>query len=237
MATTQLEKKHKSGQIAEQIMERIVSGDWPAGSRLPGEMELTSYFDVSRVSVRQAISQLSGQGILTVVHGSGTYVNKVLPEDYLGNALQMLVLDSPDYLEIQEYRLLLEPMIAYQAAMKASDAALEDLAECLKRQEMAQNAGNLEQYLEEDTLFHHLLSESINNRIISKTTNLIEQMLHFAMHHSGQITGYDDGVIFHRNILEHLVNHNPEGARSTMWCHIQNNISAYKKGVSKEEHP
>ena len=40
MATTQLEKKHKSGQIAEQIMERIVSGEWPAGSRLPGEVEL-----------------------------------------------------------------------------------------------------------------------------------------------------------------------------------------------------
>ena len=108
MAATQLEKKHKSVQVAEQIMEKIVSGEWPVGSKLPGELELTAYFDVSRVSVRQAISQLSGQGILSVVQGSGTYVNKVLPEDYLGNALQMLVLDAPDYLEIQEYRLLME---------------------------------------------------------------------------------------------------------------------------------
>ena len=232
---TQLEKKHKSAQVADQIMERIVSGEWPVGSKLPGELELATYFDVSRVSVRQAISQLSGQGILSVVQGSGTYVNKVLPEDYLGNALQMLVLDAPDYLEIQEYRLLMEPLIASQAALKATASALKELADCLGRQECAQAEGNLEQYLEEDILFHHLLAESLNNRIISKTTDLIEQMLHFAMQHSGEITGFDDGVTFHRGILEHLVNRDPEGARATMWCHIQNNITAYKSRIAHKQ--
>lgn len=235
MAATQLEKKHKSVQVAEQIMEKIVSGEWPVGSKLPGELELTSYFDVSRVSVRQAISQLSGQGILSVVQGSGTYINKVLPEDYLDNALQMLVLDAPDYLEIQEYRLLMEPLIASQVALKATKATLTELAECLDRQEQAQKSGNLEQYLEEDILFHHLLSESINNRIVSKTFNLIEQMLHFAMQHSGEITGFDDGVTFHRSILNCLENRDSEGARATMWCHIQNNIVAYKNRIAKNK--
>lgn len=233
MSTTQLEKKYKSTQVAERIMERIVAGEWPAGSKLPGELELTDYFDVSRVSIRNAISQLCGQGILSVVHGSGTYVNKVLPADYLDNALQMLVLDAPDYLEIQEYRLLVEPQIAYQAALKASDAAIAELFACLDRQETAQKNGNLSQFLDEDMLFHHLLSESINNSIISKTMSLVDQMLHFAMQHSGEITGFDDGVSFHRNIIACLKERDPEGARATMWCHIQNNITAYRNRSAK----
>ena len=62
-------KKTKSDYVCDGIMENISSGVWPVGSKLPCENELTEIFGVSRISVRKAISQLSGRGILSAVQG------------------------------------------------------------------------------------------------------------------------------------------------------------------------
>ena len=134
MAPESNNKKNKSDQVAEAILEKIASGEWPTDCKMPTEKELSESFGVSRVSVRQAISQLTGQGVLWVVQGGGTYVNKVLPKDYLNNVLQMVVMDDPDYLEIQEFRLLLEPMIAHYTAAKATPEAIDEMRQCIERQ-------------------------------------------------------------------------------------------------------
>lgn len=61
-------------QIAEQVRERIHTGEWQPGDRIPAERELTELFDVSRMTVHQAITHLVQSGVLTVRRGSGTYV-------------------------------------------------------------------------------------------------------------------------------------------------------------------
>lgn len=61
-------------QIRESLIERIQSGEWPAGTRLPAERDLAAEFGVSRGTVRQAITDLVAKGLLRRVQGSGTYV-------------------------------------------------------------------------------------------------------------------------------------------------------------------
>ena len=61
-------------QVAESIKAKIESGEWPRGSRLPSEPELTVLFAVSRSTIRQAISILVKEGLLVRKQGSGTYV-------------------------------------------------------------------------------------------------------------------------------------------------------------------
>ena len=61
-------------QIADQIRESIHSGELGPGDRIPSEREFTELFDVSRMTVRQAITYLVQSGVLTVRRGSGTYV-------------------------------------------------------------------------------------------------------------------------------------------------------------------
>ena len=61
-------------QVAENIKKKIDSGEWPRGSRLPSEPELTALFRVSRSTIRQAISVLVKDGLLIRKQGSGTYV-------------------------------------------------------------------------------------------------------------------------------------------------------------------
>jgi GntR family transcriptional regulator len=50
--------------------------DLPAGSRLPSEKELAVRFEVSRMTVRQALDALAAEGRVERVPGSGTFVRR-----------------------------------------------------------------------------------------------------------------------------------------------------------------
>lgn len=61
-------------QLKDVIREAIEHGIWKPGSQIPGEPELCRVFDVSRTVVRQALTELEYEGVLTRVKGKGTFV-------------------------------------------------------------------------------------------------------------------------------------------------------------------
>ncbi|MCM0582111.1 GntR family transcriptional regulator [Weissella diestrammenae] len=61
-------------QIHDEIKEAIDAGRWVAGERIPSERELSEQFDVSRMTLRQAVMLLVDEGYLERRVGSGTYV-------------------------------------------------------------------------------------------------------------------------------------------------------------------
>ncbi len=63
-------------QIQQNILELIQSNVLRAGDVLPSERELSEAFGVSRMTVRQAITELSTQGVLKRLHGIGTFVTE-----------------------------------------------------------------------------------------------------------------------------------------------------------------
>ena len=64
-------------EVAEELLDRILAGEFPPGSVVPGELELSSRHEVSRMTVREAVKTLAAQNILRVERGRGTYVNPV----------------------------------------------------------------------------------------------------------------------------------------------------------------
>jgi len=62
-------------QIHNEIRKEIESGKWAVGERIPSERQLSQDFDVSRMTLRQAIQTLVDEGILQRQVGSGTYVS------------------------------------------------------------------------------------------------------------------------------------------------------------------
>jgi GntR family transcriptional regulator len=60
--------------IHDDIRKWIDAGRWKVGERLPSERELSEIFGVSRMTLRQAVTQLVDEGILERRVGSGTYV-------------------------------------------------------------------------------------------------------------------------------------------------------------------
>ena len=63
-------------QIKEAIKQRILDGDFSAHERLPSESELMKIFGVSRITVRQALRDLHGDGLVFSVQGKGTFVSR-----------------------------------------------------------------------------------------------------------------------------------------------------------------
>lgn len=60
--------------IKDYVLERILSGEWVEGAAIPGEEALARTFAVSRMTVNRAFRELSVEGVLHRVQGSGTFV-------------------------------------------------------------------------------------------------------------------------------------------------------------------
>ena len=65
------------------MKKKIEDKEWSLGFRIPIEQELCNVFDVSRVTVRSAISELVRQGYLIRQQGRGTFVSKKVISDKL----------------------------------------------------------------------------------------------------------------------------------------------------------
>lgn len=70
--------------VSEWILSQIKELELKENEKIPTEMQITQTLGVSRQTVRKAIEHLEGQGILSSVQGSGTYVKKAFskPQDY-----------------------------------------------------------------------------------------------------------------------------------------------------------
>lgn len=61
-------------QLMQKLRADIQSGVYPVHSRIPSEQELCETYQVSRVTVRKALSELTQEGLLKRHQGKGTFV-------------------------------------------------------------------------------------------------------------------------------------------------------------------
>src|SRR5579864_2871709 len=61
-------------QVQHTIAQRISRGEYPPGSQLPSESELSRELGVSRVTVREALRVLAQENLLVKAQGRGTFV-------------------------------------------------------------------------------------------------------------------------------------------------------------------
>ena len=64
-------------QLEEKIIQDIENGIYRKGQKIPTEKELSQMYDVSRITVRKALEEITKQGILERHAGKGTYVASV----------------------------------------------------------------------------------------------------------------------------------------------------------------
>ena len=68
-------------QLATLFRRRVETGEWAVGARIPTVDELAEEFGVARLTIRQALSQLEGDGIIQRFRAKGTFVRKRRPQD------------------------------------------------------------------------------------------------------------------------------------------------------------
>lgn len=82
-------------QVAEELRDQILNGDLGPGDRLPSEPALSTRYDLSRTSVRNAIQQLKEWGLVRSERGRGNYVRP---------SRQRFVREQPDLYQWEKNR-------------------------------------------------------------------------------------------------------------------------------------
>lgn len=127
--------------IAERVVTAIAMGVFVPGQRLPTERELATSLNVSRTTVREAISRLAATGYVEVRrgrNGGAIVTSEAGPE--ADAIIQRTLAPGWDRLDrLFDFRTLIEPLIARTAAARRSDRAIERIGEAL---EAYRSAGN-----------------------------------------------------------------------------------------------
>jgi GntR family transcriptional regulator len=91
-----LQTKSITDQVHEILMERIRSGVYLPGNRIPSESELSDELGVSRATIRTVLAKLATNGFILRKQGNGTYVNEHAhrASAHLGNLWDLVELIS-----------------------------------------------------------------------------------------------------------------------------------------------
>ncbi len=148
------------------IRNMIRSGELPPGTRLPPEQQLAAQMGLSRSGVREAVKALETARVLDVRRGDGTYVTSLAPRlllEGLGFAVELLRDDT--LLEVMEVRRLLEPAATGLAAIRMSEAALDELGTILE--DMRAAADDPERLVQCDIAFHRAVTTATGNETLT----------------------------------------------------------------------
>jgi GntR family transcriptional regulator, transcriptional repressor for pyruvate dehydrogenase complex len=227
MGIKSVKRKNISDEVLDQMKEQIISGEWSTGSKIPGELNLTKLFGVSRVSIREAIHRLVGMGVLCIRRGEGTFVNEILAQDYFQTLLPMLMIDGSSLSHMMEFRAMIEIGSAGLAAARAKKDDINRLRTTLVNMEKYQ--GDYKKFAAEDLNFHTALAIATHNSAVVKVNAVIHDMLRKSMEEIVRITGYEGGLYYHRLILAAVENKDEAEAVKIMKEHIDVTIDKVSK--------
>lgn len=156
---TAVRREPLADQAANLLLGRIRSGEWKLGEKLPGETTLGPQLGVGRSTVREAIRQLAGRGVLTTRQGAGVFVAALdVPEDWES------MLHRSGIAAVLEARLAIEGEAASLAAERRTPADLRAIRRALA--DRAEQRSDLEPHVDADTAFHRAIVAASHNPIL-----------------------------------------------------------------------
>ena len=159
MSMPQVKRAPLADQAAELLLERIRAGEWKLGEKLPGETTLAPQLGVGRSTVREAIRQLAGRGVLASRQGAGVFVTALdAPEDWDA------VLRRSDIATVIEARIAIESEAAALAAARRTPADLRAIRRALACR--SEHRSEIESHVDTDTEFHRAIVAAAHNPIL-----------------------------------------------------------------------
>ena len=155
--------KSPAGFAEEYIVESIWNGDFPPGSILPAERELSELIGVTRTTLREVLQRLARDGWLTIQHGKPTRVNNFWETSGL-NILETLArLDEDKMPELTDQLLSARTNISAIYTRAAIKLAPERVIEILSQSDELEDSAQA--FADYDYKVHHELAVAGNNRI------------------------------------------------------------------------
>jgi len=157
-------------QIAEQIRDAIVSGEFQKGDRLPTETELAASFGVSRPTIREALKRLAAQNLIRSRRGptGGTFVTNFqivdASENIVSSTMLMMSLGSMNVTDIIEVRRFMELECCHLAMRNWDEDIASKIEQALYALENPQLSDR--EFCDADVSFHRTIVNASGNKML-----------------------------------------------------------------------
>ncbi|HBI83539.1 FadR family transcriptional regulator [Orrella sp. NBD-18] len=151
---------HLPDEIALQLGQLIDAKKFSPGDRLPSERDLCEQFSVSRPVIREAISRLKSEGVVSIKRGVGVFVTERDPRE--GFKIQKVDIEEKVAVtQIMELIATVEVSATRLAAARRTSEDLKQIRRCLLGMEYAIASDRLGD--EEDFEFHQAIVVATHN--------------------------------------------------------------------------
>lgn len=216
-----------SNKVLKYILKKIEKKELKVGDKLPSERELAAKLEVSRSSVREAISAMNIMGMVQI-HPKG---RTVLQDFHLGkfiNVLSSLLLTEENMHEqIQEFRLCIECEAAKLAALRGNGNTLREIMTKMKCCTNKKRAEKL------DVEFHQALAEASCNKLMIQASMAIMTLVEFSVKYNRAILekkypNLEELINEHEQITQAIEKQEVELAGNLVRKHLQVNVIEVK---------
>ncbi|SEF15125.1 FadR/GntR family transcriptional regulator [Jiangella alba] len=214
----QVRRSPLADQAAELLLARVRSGEWALGAKLPGETTLAPQLGVGRSTVREAIRQLAGRGVLASRQGAGVFVTALdVPDDW------DVVLRRADIVSVIEARIAVETEAAALAAERRTPTDLRAVRRALADRDQRRGASTAD-LVDADTAFHRAIVVAAHNPILIELFDGFTPRLRQAMIELLRLRddhGDDADQDAHADLVDAIAGRDAGAARARSRAHLQ----------------
>ena len=199
----------------EHLRTLILSGELSTDT-IYSEIALAEQLGVSRTPVREALLELSSQGLVTFLPRKGIKVNYFTIRDVE---------------EVFELRSLVELRAVEKAATRATAEDIAELEDALAENERGASEEDEEMFLEGDRRFHFTIARLVeNSRLLAAFENLRDMVHMMSVQAVSRHKRMREVVEEHRHLLAAIEEGNVESARTAMSEHMDASEQAVLDG-------
>ncbi|WP_051132925.1 FadR/GntR family transcriptional regulator [Nocardia paucivorans] len=205
-----------AAQAAELLLTRIRAGEWPLGHRLPGETTLAAQLGVGRSTLREAIRELAGRGVLDSRQGAGVFVTALdVPDDW------DTLLRRAGIVSVIEARIAIESEAAALAAVRRTPADLRTIRRTLAGRAVA--GLSTAELVDADMAFHRAVVAAAHNDVLTQIFDTFLPRLRPAMIDMLKIrpmTSESADHAAHRDLADAIARRDPAAAAEAGRGHL-----------------
>ena len=219
-------RQSRTSVVADGLLALVLDGTYPSGGSLPSEAELATRFDVSRLTVREAIRSLASTNVIDVQQGKSSVIN---PADRWSpldpRLLQARGQATGDTMVLPrrliEARRTVEVGIAELAAGRRTDEHITQLGSFIAAMRQAHESGDVPGFVEADLAFHNTLFEAVDNVFLDAVFEPLAQVLRTLRTRTSSVPQIRDHAIdWHARIMAAVADADPAAAREAMRGHL-----------------
>ncbi len=222
--------------VATQLRQRIRLGLLPQGQRLPPERLLAEQLGVSRVTVRDALSMLQGEGLIERRRGAGGGAVICEQRPSPAEVRRELRRQLGAFDRILEFRLVVEPGAAGLAAARRSADDLRRLELSTQELERATEArsNGIDEFRRANSIFHLTIAAASRNPYMYEAMEKARGRLFTPMEALDTNDIHQDSTREHRAVLAAIVAGDVAGATEAMAVHIRETQRALHRLLERE---